>query len=211
MKTIAINNYGPASNFQLLELPQPHPTDQQVLVAVHAFSVNPMDVAGRAGRLGAPFTNQWTFPLVLGWDFAGTIVSVGDAVTDFKVGDAVFGAVPLTHPGTTGTYAEYVVTTTEQLAPLPTGLSFDLAATLPVAGMTAYDALVHRLNLQSGERLLIQGGAGGVGLFAVQLAKFLGAYVATTASANHQTINRPGCRSSHRLSPHRSRGRVPRL
>ncbi|GEO70392.1 NADP-dependent oxidoreductase [Levilactobacillus acidifarinae] len=188
MKTIAINQYGPATEFNLLELPKPTPTADEVLVEIHAFSINPMDVAGRQGQLGAPFTDQWSFPLVLGWDFAGVVAQVGAHVTNFALGDRVFGAIASAHAATNGTYGEFVAAGTEELAKIPAGLSFDQAAALPIGGMTAYYGMTHSLDLQPGQKVLVQGGAGGVGLFAVQIAKALGAYVATTASANHREL-----------------------
>lgn len=188
MKTIAINQYGPSTAFKPLELPQPTPTADEVLVEIHAFSINPMDVAGRQGQLGAPFTDQWSFPLVLGWDFAGVIVQVGANVTNLALGDRVFGALASAHAANNGTYGEFVATGTEELAKMPAGLSFDQAAALPIGGMTAYYGMTHSLDLQPGQKILVQGGAGGVGLFAVQIAKALGAEVTTTASATHRDL-----------------------
>ncbi|ERK44869.1 oxidoreductase [Levilactobacillus brevis ATCC 14869 = DSM 20054] len=188
LKTIAIDKYGTAKEFYAAEMPQPVPQADEVLVKVHAFSINPMDIAGRMGALGAPFTDLWSFPLVLGWDFAGTVAQVGDQVTGFAVGEAVFGSVASAHAANNGTYGEYVAAGTKELAHIPAGLSFDQAAALPIAGMTAYYGMKHNLNLQAGQKILIQGGAGGVGLFAVQIAKAFGAHVATTASENHREM-----------------------
>lgn len=185
MRTIAINQYGDVNQFKEINLEQPQITDDEVLVEIYAFSINPMDIAGRMGMLSAPFNTLWSFPLVLGWDFAGVVKEVGHEVQNFKVGDSVFGATASAHAANNGTYGEYVAVNTKELALIPEGLTFDQAAALPIGGMTAYYGMTHSLNLQAGEKVLIQGGAGGVGLMAVQIAKALGAYVATTASANH--------------------------
>lgn len=185
MRTIAINQYGDADQFKEVEMEQPKINDNEVLVEIHAFSINPMDIAGRMGMLSAPFDTLWSFPLVLGWDFAGIIKEVGSQIHDFKLGDKVFGATASAHAANNGTYGEFVAVDTKELALIPDGLTFDEAAALPIGGMTAYYGMTHSLNLQSGQKILIQGGSGGVGLMAVQIAKAFGAYVATTASANH--------------------------
>ncbi|WP_251898854.1 NADP-dependent oxidoreductase [Lactiplantibacillus paraplantarum] len=188
MKTIAINQYGSAEAFTMINMPKPEPQADEVQVAIHAFSLNPMDIAGRMGALSSPFTDLWSFPLVLGWDFSGVITKVGSDITSFKTGDAVFGSAAPAHAANNGTYGEFITVNTKELAHLPSGLSFDQAAALPIAGLTAYYGMKHNLNLQPGQKILIQGGAGGVGLFAVQIAKAFDAYVATTASANHRNL-----------------------
>ncbi|MDV0431778.1 NADP-dependent oxidoreductase [Lactiplantibacillus sp. DA1] len=188
MKTIAINQYGSAEAFTMINMPKPEPQADEVQVAIHAFSLNPMDIAGRMGALSSPFTDLWSFPLVLGWDFSGVITKVGSDITSFKTGDAVFGSAASAHAANNGTYGEFITVNTKELAHLPSGLSFDQAAALPIAGLTAYYGMKHNLNLQPGQKILIQGGAGGVGLFAVQIAKAFDAYVATTASANHRNL-----------------------
>lgn len=188
MKTIAITKYGSADEFKEIDMARPVPQANEVLVKIHAFSINPMDIAGRMGALGSPFNDNWSFPLVLGWDFSGIVAEVGAQITDFKVGDKVFGSAKNDHEANNGTYSEYVATDTTELTHLPDGLSFDQAATLSIGGVTAYYGMNHSLNLQPGQKILIQGGAGGVGLFAVQIAKAFGAYVATTASENHREL-----------------------
>lgn len=188
MKTIAINQYGSADEFTMVDMPTTEPQADEVQVAIHAFSLNPMDIAGRMGALSSPFTDLWAFPLVLGWDFAGVITKMGKAVTGFNIGDAVFGSAAPAHAANNGTYGEFITVNTKELAHLPAGLSFDQAAALPIAGLTAYYGMKHNLKLQSGQKILVQGGAGGVGLFAIQIAKAFGAYVATTASANHRDL-----------------------
>lgn len=185
MRTIAINQYGVVNQFEEMNLEVPRINDNEVLVEIHAFSINPMDVAGRQGNLGTPFTDYWSFPLVLGWDFAGIVKEVGHKVTGFKIGDKVFGAIASAHDAKNGTYGEYVAAGTEELALIPEGLTFDEAAALPIGGITAYYGMTHSLNVQAGQKILIQGGSGGVGLMAVQIAKAFGAHVAATSSANH--------------------------
>lgn len=188
MRTIAIDQYGDANQFKEIKMKQPQITDDEVLVEIHAFSINPMDIAGRQGKLGVPFTNFWSFPLVLGWDFAGVVQKIGANVQNFKIGDAVFGAIASAHAANNGTYGEYVAAGTDELALIPQGLSFDEAAALPIGGLTAYYGMTHSLNLKAGQKILVQGGSGGVGLMAVQIAKALGAHVAATASANHAEL-----------------------
>ena len=188
MKTIAITKYGSADEFKEIAMDRPVPQADEILVKIHAFSINPMDIAGRMGALGTLFTDKWSFPLVLGWDFSGVVVQVGSQITDFKVGDGVFGSAKTAHEANNGTYSEYVATDTTELTHLPDGLTFDQAAALPIGGVTAYYGMNHSLKLQPGQKILIQGGAGGVGLFAVQIAKAFGAYVATTASENHREL-----------------------
>lgn len=109
MKAIVINQFGNADTFYETELPQPQITPDTVAVAINAFSINPMDIAARAGYLQSPFTDNWTFPLVLGWDFSGTITQVGQNVTKYHISDQVFGTLPSNHAGNAGSYAETAV------------------------------------------------------------------------------------------------------
>ncbi|MCI1987504.1 MAG: NADP-dependent oxidoreductase [Lactobacillus sp.] len=188
MQAITIDALNPQSRFVLTNMPRPTLNAGEVLINIKAFSINPMDVAAKLGLLGSPFSDNWSFPLVLGWDMAGVIVAVGDGVTDYQVGDRVFGGLPSNHAGNNGSYAEFCVTPTTELAKTPAALSDAQAAALPIAGMTAYQAITESLNVQPGQKLLIQGGAGGVGSLAVQLAKLRGAYVAATAGPAHTQL-----------------------
>ncbi|PMD72301.1 NADP-dependent oxidoreductase [Companilactobacillus nuruki] len=188
MKTIAINQYGSAEEFKEIEMAKPQPKSDEVLVEIHAFSINPMDIAGRAGMLGSPFTDNWSFPLVLGWDFSGVVVEVGSDVEGYAKGDKVFGSASSSHSSDNGTYGEYIAVDNTELTHIPDGLTFDQAAALPIAGVTAYYGMKHNLDLQAGQKIFVAGGAGGVGLFAVQIAKAFGAYVATTSSENHRQL-----------------------
>lgn len=188
MKAIVINQFGNADTFYETELPQPQITPDTVAVAINAFSINPMDIAARAGYLQSPFTDNWTFPLVLGWDFSGTITQVGQNVTKYHIGDQVFGTLPSNHAGNAGSYAETAVVDPASISTIPAGMSVDQAAALPIAGGTAYQAIAQNLNVHPNETILIQGGAGGAGLFAVQIAKSRGAKVITTASPAHTAL-----------------------
>lgn len=186
MKAITIDQFGPADNFTKTDIAEPaivHP--DEVKVKIHAFSVNPMDIAARAGMLNAPFSDNWSFPLDLGWDFAGTITALGDDVDNFVIGDSVFGSLPSDHAGNSGSYGEFTTVPVNQIAKKPTELSFDEAAALPIAGGTAYQAITEGLNIQPESKVLIQGGSGGVGFFAVQIAKAVGATVITTTGPDH--------------------------
>lgn len=183
MKAIVIHNYGHAEELMEQEVPVPQINADQVLVEIHATSVNPIDWKLREGYLkdGFPFD----FPIILGWDAAGVVKEIGDRVTQFQVGDRVF-----TRPATTaqGTYAEYVPVDENRLAKLPDSVSFEEAAGVPLAGLTAWQCLFDFGNLKQGEKVLIHAGAGGVGSYAIQFAKTAGAFVATTASGKNEDL-----------------------
>lgn len=186
MKAVIINQYGGPEELQMATIERPSIDQDEVLVAVQATSINPIDWKARQGLLKGMF--DWQMPVVLGWDVAGTIVEAGAAVTNFKVGDEVFARPDIYADGRRGTYAEYAAVKEDKLALKPASLSFEQAAALPLAGLTAYQVIHDQLKIQAGEKVLIQAGAGGVGLNAIQIAKYLGAEVATTASANHHTL-----------------------
>lgn len=186
MKAVIINQYGGPEELQMATIERPSIDQDEVLVAVQATSINPIDWKARQGLLKGMF--DWQMPVVLGWDVAGTIVEAGAAVTNFKVGDEVFARPDIYADGRRGTYAEYAAVKEDKLALKPASLSFEQAAALPLAGLTAYQVIHDQLKIQAGEKVLIQAGAGGVGLNAIQIAKYLGAEVATTASANHHPL-----------------------
>lgn len=170
---------GPAS-LQLTDLPTPTPAAGEVLVRVKALSINPVDVktshgTGVYGRL------KEENPLIPGWDIAGEITEVGAGVTEFKMGDAVFGMVNF--PGHGRAYAEYVSAPAAYLALKPANISYEEAAASTLAALTAWQAFTEKSRVQPGQRVLIHAAAGGVGHFAVQLAKEFGAYVIGTSSA----------------------------
>lgn len=186
MQAVVINQYGGPEELQMTTIDQPTIAADEVLVAVKATSINPIDWKARQGLLKGMF--DWQMPVVLGWDVAGIIVAAGPAVTKFQLGDAVFARPDIYEDGRRGTYAEYAAVKEDKLALKPTELSFEQAAALPLAGLTAYQVIHNQLKIQAGEKVLIQAGAGGVGLNAIQIAKYLGAKVATTASPNHHDL-----------------------
>ncbi|WP_281658908.1 NADP-dependent oxidoreductase [Halobacillus sp. Cin3] len=181
MKAVIIEQYGGREQLVEKEVPNPVPESKQVVVEVRATSINPIDWKLREGYLkdAVPFE----FPIILGWDAAGVITEVGEDVKDFSPGDRVFA-----RPDTTrfGTYAQYTAVDEHLLAPLPEGVTFEEAAAVPLAGLTAWQCLVDFSDIKEGDRVLIHAGSGGVGHYAVQIAKHLGAYVAATASGKNR-------------------------
>ncbi|MFC8230864.1 NADP-dependent oxidoreductase [Streptomyces sp. NPDC057287] len=161
---------------RLTELPRPAPGPGEILVAVHAAGLNPTDFKHRAVSLFLPPP-----PLTLGWDVSGTVVEAGYGVTLFQPGDEVFGMLP--YPYGAGSHAEYVTGPARAFAAKPAGIDHVQAAALPLAALTAWQALVETADLRAGQRVLIHAAAGGVGHLAVQIAKELGAHVTGTASA----------------------------
>ncbi len=176
MKAIAINSYGGADTLQAIETPTPTPTEHNLIVKLAATSINPIDWKIREGYLQSVI--RWDFPIVLGFDLAGTVVEIGKGVTAWKVGDRVAGRRAATPQGT---YAEYVEVAESDIARIPEEMSFKEAAATPLAGLTAWQALHDFADIQQGQRILIHAGTGGVGSFAIQFAKLAGAYVITTA------------------------------
>lgn len=182
MKVIEISAFGDTDVLQLAEIPEPIPTSSEVLVEVHTASVNPADSKVRQGAgLG---TENIKFPYIIGRDFSGSIKACGKSVIGFKVGDPVFGVLPM---GREGTYVEALTIDPSLIALKPKSLSHSEAAAIVLTGLTSLVAIEDTLKLQAGERILIHGGAGGVGTFAVQLAHHIGAEVITTASPKNHT------------------------
>ncbi|MDJ0721097.1 MAG: NAD(P)-dependent alcohol dehydrogenase [Desulfobacterales bacterium] len=194
MKAVVINRFGGSDVLELVsDHPRPSPAANQVLINVHAAGVNPLDWKIRKGQLklllGA------SFPIVLGHDASGTIAAVGRDVTRFKPGDAVFGMLDGFPRASwkgfarSGAYAEMAVTREDTLAPKPQSMSHAQAASVPLAALTAYQALVHKAQIKPGHDVLINGASGGTGIFAVQIAKALGGAVTAVCSAgNHQLV-----------------------
>ena len=180
MKAIRIHQYGGPEVLAQVEMQRPTPGSDEVLVKVHAAAVNPIDWKMRAGHVKQVF--PLTFPATLGWDVSGTVEEVGNKVTQFKRGDEVYALVK------GGGYAEYVVATEASVAKKPRTLDHIQAASVPVSGLTALQALFEVAQLRAGQKVLIHAAAGGVGNFAVQLAKARGAYVIGTASSKNQTF-----------------------
>ena len=183
MKAAVIHQYGDSSQLEVSDIAVPAIKADEVLVENMATSINPIDYKARQGLLQGMF--QWQFPVVLGWDIAGRIIAVGDDVHDFHVGDAIFARPDIDPIGKNGTYAEYTAVKADKLARKPDNISFEAAAAVPLAGLTALQML-RQLQVKAGQKVLIQAGAGGVGIYAIQLAKNLGAYVATTASHSNR-------------------------
>ena len=176
MRAMVIERYGKFP-MHLTEVGTPEIGDYEVLAEIHAASINPIDFKIRDGKV--KLLVKYEMPLVLGNDFSGVVVKVGAKVTRFKVRDEIY-ARP--RKSKIGTFAEYIAVHEEDIALKPKNLSFEEAASIPLVGLTTYQAFTEILQLQKGQRVLIQAGAGGVGTFAIQLAKSMGAIVATTAS-----------------------------
>ena len=183
MKAITLYEPGDVNNFRIEEIEIPQITDNEVLVQVKAISINPVDVKTRAGK-GLYGRLKELKPLIIGWDISGIITQKGNDVLDFEVGYEVFGMVNF--PGHGKAYAEYVAVPASHLALKPASISFEEAAAATLAALTAWQALVTNAKIKAGNRVLIHGAAGGVGHYATQIAKFLGAYVIGTSSANNK-------------------------
>jgi len=178
MKAAQLTAYEGLTAVKVQDAPKPGVEPGKVLVAVEAAAINPFDVKLTGGAYGEIFKK---LPATLGSDVAGTVLEVGDDVTGFSIGQAVYGMA--NGGGGHGSFAEFTLVKAEQLAPKPASVDFLAAAALPLAAVSAYQALVDHMNLQAGQKILIHGAAGGIGSLAVQIAKSLGAYVAATASA----------------------------
>ncbi|MER9137632.1 NADP-dependent oxidoreductase [Mesorhizobium sp. M0830] len=178
MKAFVVDKYNKKGILRLAEMPEPVLGDNDVLVEVHAAAVNLLDSKIRTGefKLILPYRR----PFILGHDVAGRIVRVGSKVRKFKPGDDVY-ARP--RDGRIGAFAEFIAMDEADVALKPKNLSMEEAASIPLVGLTAWQALIERANLGKGQKVFIQAGSGGVGTFAIQLAEHLGATVATTASA----------------------------
>ncbi len=179
MKAMVIRRYGSPEVLQYEEVEQPKIKPDQLLVKVHASSVNPIDWKTRKGMISILTGNK--FPLILGFDVAGEVVAVGSQVTRFKGGDAIYGSTSF--PG--GAYAEFAAIPENLAVAKPTNMSYEQAATVPLAALTALQSLRDLGNIKSGQKVLINGASGGVGVFAVQIAKALGAEVTGVCSAKN--------------------------
>ncbi len=190
MKAIYYENYGGPEVLKYGEMPEPKVGPDSVLIEVAAASVNPVDWKITAGYLDQVLYSK--FPIIPGWDAAGTVVATGPAVRGIKEGDEVYGYVRLdfVHPGT---FAEKIAAPARTVALKPKNLSYTEAACVPLAGLTAYQGLVEALAVRESETVFISGGAGGVGTFAIQIAKALGLKVIASASPhNHDFISSLG-------------------
>src|SRR6266704_3774929 len=169
MKAIVIHEYGGLEVLKYEDVPRPEPKDDQLLVRVIAAGVNPVDGMIRSGMFAKG--GNGAFPMILGGDIAGVVEKVGSKITNFKAGDPVFAYVSLDN---NGGYAQYALTTEHETAPKPKSLTYVQAAAVPIVGLTAWQALVDSAKLSAGQTVLIHGGSGGVGSFAIQIAKARG-------------------------------------
>lgn len=181
MKAVQINQYGGPEVLDVHDVSKPFFAKDQVLVEVHAASINPFDWKIRAGFLKDMMPLQ--FPVTLGGDFAGVVIEVGEGASQFSVGDEVFGQANVVGGGS-GSFAEVLVASIKSTALKPKSTNFEQSAALPLVGSSAIQALEEHIKLQPNQKILIHGGVGGIGHVAIQLAKAIGAYVATTVSTN---------------------------
>lgn len=179
MKAFIIDRYGSADQVRTAEVPLPEVRENDVLVEVHAAGVNLLDSKIRDGEFKVFL--RYGLPLILGHDVAGVVVRVGSRVQRFKPGDEVY-ARPA--DGRIGAFAEFIAMNEADVAHKPSALTMEEAASIPLVGLTAWQALIEHAHLEKGQRVLIHAGSGGVGTFAIQLAKHLGATVATTTSTS---------------------------
>jgi len=187
MRALQITEYGDNGVLTIADVSLSAPTGSQVLINVQAAALNPLDATLRSGYAQAVMPLQ--FPATLGGDVAGVVAAIGPDVTDFAVGDRVYGNA-YTLLGGSGAIAEQALIHSTNLAPIPGDLSFVEAASMPVRGTTAVEAIDHSLKVQPGQKVFISGGSGAVGSAAIQLAKHRGAYVATTASGDGVDVAR---------------------
>jgi alcohol dehydrogenase len=185
MKAFVLSQYGGPEHAAIADVPQPLPGAHELLVRVRAAGLNPVDFKTRAGQLKV--VQRYSLPIVMGNELAGVVEAVGASVTRFAAGDRVFARV---NKARMGAFAQYAVVEENHAAPMPASLDFTSAAAVPLAALTALQVLRDELQVGPGTRIFIPGGAGGVGSFAIQLAKHLGAQVATTASPRGDALVR---------------------
>jgi alcohol dehydrogenase len=183
MRAVFIRHYGSNAAIEISDQPVPSVGARDVLIRVHAASVNPVDYKIRDGQLKTILPLK--FPLVLGSDCAGVVEKCGADVRAFKPGDAVYARL---EKDRIGAYAEFAVANENNVALKPSNLDFNQAAAIPLAGLTAWQALIDIGTLQAGQKVLVHAGSGGVGTFAIQIAKHLGAFVATTCSTRNGAL-----------------------
>jgi NADPH:quinone reductase-like Zn-dependent oxidoreductase len=183
MKAIILQGFGDAGNLIKTDIPIPNILDNEVLVKVKAIGINPVDIKTRSGKALAGMLKEFN-PIILGWDISGIITETGRSVTSFKPGDEVFGMINF--PGHGKAYAEYVAVPEGHLASKPSNISHEDAAAASLAALTAWQILKGKAGIKPGNKVLIHAAAGGVGHYAVQMAKSLGAYVAGTTSGKNR-------------------------
>jgi len=180
MKAFIIDRYGKKDPMRLGDIPEPELRDDELLIEVHAAGVNLLDAKIKSGEF--KLILPYRMPLILGHDVAGIVTRVGARVRQFKVGDEVYSRPP---DHRIGTFAEFIAVSENEVALKPKNLTMEEAASIPLVGLTAWQALVERAQLKKGQKVFIQAGSGGVGTFAIQLAKHIGATVATTTSSTN--------------------------
>ncbi|HTL87762.1 MAG TPA: NAD(P)-dependent alcohol dehydrogenase [Leptolyngbya sp.] len=185
MKAAVIYQYGEPKVLQVAEIEQPQIQPDQMLVKVHAASINPIDWKMRKGML--KMLTGSNFPIVLGFDVSGEVVDVGAQITQFKPGDTLYARLD---QRTGGAYAEYAAVSEKVAAPKPSNMTHEEAAAVPLAAMTALQALRDQGRLEVGQKVLVNGASGGVGTFAVQIARFLGAEVTGVCSSKNAELVR---------------------
>ena len=183
MRACVVTRAGSPEVLEMRDMAKPQPTVDEVLVRVSACAVNPVDYKIRKGLVGAPHT----YPMILGYDVSGVVEATGKNVTNIKEGDAVYYFPPINLPGG---YAEYHVVDHRLVVPKPSNVSYAEAASIPLVGLTVWEALFDRGNIKIGESILIHGGAGGTGSMAIQLAHWAGLRVYTTASKKNEAFIR---------------------
>jgi NADPH:quinone reductase-like Zn-dependent oxidoreductase len=181
MKAVMVHEYGGPEVLKLEDVPRPEPKENEILVKVIAAGVNPVDGLIRSGKYAKMFGSK--LPLVPGYDVAGVVEKT--KIDKYKVGDAVYAYIGLNEGGG---YAEYAVASDKEASPKPKSLTFEEAAAVPLAALTAWQALIDVAKLSAGQSVLIHGGSGGVGSFAIQIAKARGAKVLATASTANQEL-----------------------
>ena len=189
MRAYVLKHYGDPEGSRLMDVPAPTPRPRDILVQVRAAGLNPVDFKFRQGKLRAILRPK--LPFVLGNELAGQVIAVGSDVKRFRVGDRVFARVAKDRAGA---FAEQACVDEDDAAQMPRNLDFTAAAAVPLAGLTALQALRDELDVKPAQKVIISGGAGGVGTFAIQIAKWLGAHVTTTASKRGEVLVRSlGC------------------
>lgn len=181
MKAMVIHNFGGVEAFKLEKIPIPELGVGEVLVEVFAIGINPIDIKTRKGEGVARLWEKPAFPIILGWDISGVVVKSNSP--KFTVGDEVFGMPNFPEPA--NGYSEFIAVPAKDLAPKPNNVSHQAASAAPLAGLTAWQGLFDFANLQKGQRVLVHAGAGGVGHLAIQLSKWKGAHVISTASTGN--------------------------
>src|SRR5438093_4898019 len=180
MKAFIVDRYGSADRVRASEVPDPAMREDDVLIDIRAAGVNPLDSKIRDGEFKLFLT--YRLPLILGNDLAGVVIGVGSRVRRFTPGDEVYARPDKNR---IGTFAEFIAVSEDDLSTKPKSLTMEEAASIPLVGLTAWQALIEKAKLKKGQKVLIHAGSGGVGTFAIQLAKHVGAIVATTTSTEN--------------------------